>query len=318
MNKQAVSEILEEMSVLLELSGENPFKVRAYSNAARAVEAFKEDLHRAAQENRLTQIKGIGKNIAEHVAEILATGGLKELNDLREGIPGGVIEMLSIPGLGPKRVRFLWHDIGVKTVGELEMACKRHLLAGRPGFGERMEAKILEGIESQKKFAEKRLFAEGAAEAGVLLKELLSWPEVSRAEVCGSIRRRKETVADIDIVASTEKPDSVMARFVRLDGVERVIEHGETKSEVVLSSGIQCDLRAVSDAEFPFAEHHFTGSREHNVAMRSLAKKAGMKLNEYGLFREGEPNSVSCKDEAEIFGALGISYIEPELRENMG
>nr|HPQ81099.1 PHP domain-containing protein [bacterium] len=135
---------------------------------------------------------------------------------------------------------------------------------------------------------------------------------------CGSIRRRKETVADIDIVASTEKPDSVMARFVRLGGVERVIEHGETKSEVVLSSGIQCDLRAVSDAEFPFAEHHFTGSREHNVAMRSLAKKAGMKLNEYGLFREGESNSVSCKDEAEIFGALGISYIEPELRENMG
>ena len=318
MDKHLVCNILGEMALLLELAGENPFKVRAYANAARLLENVNEDIGALVDEGRLTEIKGIGKNIADHVSEILKTGSLEEHEDLKRMIPQSVIDMLSIAGLGPKRVRFLWRDIGIKTVGELEMACTRHLLAGKPGFGEKMEANILAGIETIKKFAGKRLFAEGAAMAMALLAEIRRWPETIRSEVCGSIRRRKETVADIDILVSTDRPDVVMARFVRLPGVERVVQHGETKSEVILQSGVQCDLRAVSDSEFPFAEHHFTGSKEHNVAMRALAKKAGMKLNEYGLFREGESKSVPCKDEAEIFEALKLSFIEPELRENMG
>lgn len=318
MDKHLVCNILGEMALLLELAGENPFKVRAYANAARLLENINEDIGALVDEGRLTEIKGIGKNIADHVTEILKTGKLGEHEDLKRMIPQSVIDMLSIAGLGPKRVRFLWRDIGIKTVGELEMACTRHLLAGKPGFGEKMEANILAGIETIKKFAGKRLFAEGAAIAMDLLAEIRRWPETIRSEVCGSIRRRKETVADIDILVSTDRPDVVMARFVRLPGVERVVQHGETKSEVILQSGVQCDLRAVSDSEFPFAEHHFTGSKEHNVAMRALAKKAGMKLNEYGLFREGESKSVPCKDEAEIFEALKLSFIEPELRENMG
>lgn len=318
MDRNDVAAILDEMAGLLELTGENPFKVRAYANAARAVEGITDDLRTLVAEKKLTDVKGIGQHLADHIAEILATGKLAEHEKLKELIPPGVIEMLRVPGLGPKRVRFLWKERRVLSLGELEMACRRHLLKGQPGFGEKMEEKILVGVESVKRFAGKRLYAEGAVAAGSVLARVRRWPEVLEAEICGSLRRRREVIADIDVVVATEEPAQVMERFVALPEVARVVQHGETKSEALLESGIQCDLRVVTLAQYPFALHHFTGSKEHNVAMRARAKKAGMKLNEYGLFKGDAAESIACKDEAAIFAALGLAYIEPELREDAG
>lgn len=318
MDKRQVADVLREMAMLLELMGENPFKVRAYENAARTVEGLSQDISYLIAEGRLTEIKGIGKNLADHIAEIVQTGKLKEHEKLRASIPQGVIEMLAIPGLGPKRVRFIWEEMKTKTVGELELLCKRHRLSIQPGFGEKMEEKILTGIESVKSFAGQSLFSDAYAAASAVLSEIRKWPEVIRSEVAGSIRRRKELIRDIDILVSTDHPDRVMERFVALPLVKDIVQEGHTKSEVRLASGIQCDLRAVSDEEYPFALYYFTGSKEHNVAVRTLAKKAGIKMNEYGMFREGSRKTLACRDEAQIFKTLGLASIEPELREDLG
>lgn len=318
MDKREVANILHEMSMLLELKGENPFKVRAYENAARAVDNMAGAFDALVSEGRLTEVDGIGKNISAHITEIVKTGKLEEFEKLKASIPEGVIRLLSIPGLGPKRARFLWEELGIKTVGELELMCQRHRLAGHPGFGAKMEEKILAGIESIKNFSGQCLYAEGYAEAHSVHEIVKGWPEVIRSEIAGSIRRKKEIIRDVDILVSTDDPAAVMKRFVSLPNVRQVVQQGETKSEIILSSGIQCDLRTVDDVSFPFALHYFTGSKEHNVAMRSLAKKINIKMNEYGLFKGESKKTLKCKDEADIFKVFALDYIEPELRENTG
>lgn len=318
MDKREIAMVLAETGRLLDLSGENPFKVRAYENAARAVDGFAGDFAALVAEGRLTEIRGVGKGLAEHIAELASTGRLAEHERLRGDIPSGVVQMLAIPGMGPKRVHHIWKAMGIDSIGELETACRRHLVEHQPGFGKKMEEKILAGIETVKRFAGKVLFAEAAAAAQGICGLVRSWPEVARAEVCGSLRRCKEIVADIDILVATEDPAAVMGRFVAMPEVAEVLQHGATKSEVRLACGIQCDLRAVEDVAFPFALHYFTGSKEHNVAMRSRAKKAALKLNEYGLFPEGQDRSLPCRDEEALFRALGLAFIEPELREDMG
>lgn len=317
MDKQKISQILEEMAVFSDLVGENPFKGRAYAKAARVVLEMTDDLNELVESGSLTSIDGIGDKIAEKITELVKTGRLKSYEKLRASIPDGVIEMLAIPGLGPKRARFIWEQ-GVTSIRELGLMCTRHLLEKMPGFGRKMEEKILEGIESLKKYAGSWLLAEAYAEAVKLHKEIESWPETGRAAIAGSIRRHKEVVKDIDILVSTKKPAKVMEKFVALKGVEKVVQEGKTKSEVILKSGIQCDLRAVTDAEYPFALYYFTGSKEHNVRMRSLAKDRGLKLSEYGLFKGDSKSSIACRDEAAIFRAFGLEYIEPELREDTG
>ncbi len=318
MDKEQVAQALAELAQVLELNGENPFKVRAYLNAARIVEGLTDDLASLVERDDLVKIKGIGRNLADHIAELLKTGRIEEYEKLMGGMPDGVRQMLAIPGLGPKKVRHLWKDLGIKSLGELEVACSRHLLSGEPGFGTKTEEKILAGIEMVKRFSGKRRFDEAWPWAQKVHDEVKGWPETSRSEVAGSIRRRREIVKDIDVLVATKKPDEVMERFVSMPHVERVLQHGKTKSEVVLSSGIQCDLRAISEAEFPFALHYFTGSKEHNVEMRRVAKDRGLKLNEYGLFKGSSKRSRACSDEADLFRALGMDYIPPELRENTG
>jgi DNA polymerase (family 10) len=318
MDKEQVAQTLAEIARILELNDENPFKVRAYLNAARIVEGLTDDLASLVKRDELIKIKGIGRNLADHIAELLRTGKVKEYDKLIRAVPEGVKQMLMIPGLGPKKVGSLWKKRGIKSLGELEVACKRHLLSGEPGFGTRTEEKILEGIEMVKRFAGKRRFDEAFAWAEVVHAEVEGWPETTLSQVAGSIRRRKEIVKDIDILVATKKPDEVMGRFVSMPHVERVLQHGKTKSEVILSSGIQCDLRAIAREEFPFALHYFTGSKEHNVEMRRVAKGRGLKLNEYGLFKGDSKKSRVCSDEASLFGALGMDFIPPELRENTG
>lgn len=315
MDRHQIAQILYEIAAVLEIKGDNPFKIRAYENAARVVEGLT-NLEELIEGGRLTDIDGIGKNLADHITELHKTGHLKEYEKLMNSIPEGIFEMLKIPGVGAKKVKVFWEKLGVTTIGELEYACRENRLADLAGFGEKSQENILQGIVYLKKHQGCYLYPYALASALPLLNALKKNRDVIRIEIAGSIRRRKETVKDIDILASAKSPGSVMDAFVRLPEVESVVAKGETKSSVVLKSGMNADLRCVSDAEFPYALHHFTGSKEHNVAMRGRAKKMSLKMNEYGLFK-GKKN-IRCVDEEGIFKVLKLCFIPPELREDMG
>lgn len=316
MNKKEVANVLEEIAVLLELSGENPFKARSYENVARALEQHEEDIETLVREKRLREVKGVGEALEDKVTELVTTGRLEYYETLKAKFPETLFELFNIPGLGAKRIKTVYEELQVHTLNGLERACKDGRVAALKGFGAKTQEKMLEGIA----FARKRqgLFRVdvASAEAAHLRDWVAGVKGIRRVEVAGSLRRRKEVVKDIDLVASSEDPGALMDRFVAYEGVETVTGHGETKSSVVLKTGLAADLRVVSDEQFPYALHHFTGSKEHNVAMRQRAKDRGLKMNEYGLFR-GEAN-VPCRDEAAIFHELGLPWIPPELREDMG
>ena len=320
MNKNEIAAVLVEIAEILEIKGENPFKVRAYYNAARTLEGLTEDLSALIQSKQLTELPGIGKNLADHIIELHQTGKLKEYDKIIKSVPEGIFEILKIPGVGPKKVRVLWEKLGITSILHLEQACHQGRVAHLEGFGEKTQSKILEGIAQIEKHSGQFLYAVADDLAQTILKKLEKHPKVERASIAGSLRRCKEVVKDIDIVAATEDPKKVMDLFVKLPEVEKVIAHGETKSTILLKLGIQADLRCVSDKEFPYALHHFTGSKEHNVALRSLAQDKKMKMNEYCLFDlKGKTEKlIPCKDENEIFAKLGMEYIPPEIRENMG
>ncbi len=316
MDKDEVSRILEEIGHILEIRGENPFKVRAYENAARVIGSVPTDIAELVKSGKLPEIKGIGKSLSEHITDLIKKGKVDHFEEIKKSVPTGLLEMLHIAGMGPKKVKAVWEELGVTTVGELEYACNENRLVDLPGFGEKTQEKILQGIENLKKYQGQFLLAEAIVYARPLIEAIKKSKDVIRASVAGSLRRRKEIVKDIDIVAATDNSKPVMDLFTRLPQVDSVTAKGSTKSSVVLRSGIAADLRTVSDAEYPFALHHFTGSKEHNTQMRGRAKKQGIKMNEYGLFRGTK--SLRCKDEEEIFRKLGLAYIPPELREAMG
>lgn len=315
-DKQEVANYLELIAEVLDIKGENPFKINAYHNAARIVEGLTEDLEDLVKRNELIKIKGIGKNMSDHISEILRTGKIKEYEKVIKTIPKGLFEILRIPGLGPKKAKVLWEHLSIKSVGELEYACKENRLLDLPGFGKKMQDKILKGIEYLKKFEDQHLYSAALSAATQIFDIIKKHRGVIRAEIAGSIRRFKELIKDIDILVSSEKSKPIMDAFVSLPQVESVTAKGETKSSVILKSGIAADLRVVSEKEFPYALHYFTGSKEHNVAMRSLAKKNNIKMNEYGLFKGTK--LIVCKDEKEIFEKLGLEFIPPEIRENQG
>ncbi len=318
MEKKQIAEILRQMAVLMELRGENPFKVRAYENASRIVEGLSEDLIELIRTGRILHVKGIGSGIAEKIQKLIESGHLPEYETLKRAIPEGLIEMLKIQGMGPKKIKAVWEKLGITTVGELEYACRENRLVDLPGFGRKTQEKILQGIEMLKKFKERHLISEARAEAEIIYEAIKDFPGVIRSQIAGSLRRWKETIKDIDILVSAEDKNrlAIMNHFTALPNVETVTAKGETKSSVVLKSGINADLRIVSDAQFPYALHHFTGSKEHNIAMREYANSLGLKMNEYGLFRGSE--NIFCKDENAIFHALGMDFIPPEMRENFG
>ena len=318
MDQHQIAHVLEEIAAILDLTGENPFKVRAYANAARIIDALGEDLEKLIRENRLIEIKGIGKNLAAHIEELAQSGRVKEYKKLRAKIPGGVFEMMNIPGLGPKKVGLLWKKLNVTTVAQLEEACHKGRIAALEGFGEKSQQKILQGIGNAKRYSSRHLYPEAETSALELFTQIKKHRDIIRAEIGGSLRRRIETIGDIDIVVSTKAPVKVMNFFASLKMVDQIIAQGATKTSVILTSGINADLRAVTDAEFPFALHYFTGSKAHNIAMRQRAISRGMKLNEYGLFKGKSEKAVACREEKDLFRALGIPFIPPELREDMG
>jgi DNA polymerase (family X) len=323
MDKDQVAEILLEIGVLLELKGENPFKTRAYANAARSLETLTESLDKIIAENRLGDIKGIGEALQKKITELAATGTLAYHVELKASTPPGLLELLQIPGVGPKKVKALYDKLDVKSIADLETACKAGRVAIMEGFGEKTQAKILEGIAFRRTYAARHLLSEALAVAEPMLESLREHPDVIRCSTAGSLRRFRETIGDIDFLVSSKHPAAVIESFTTEPAVLSVSAKGETKASVIVEGGIQCDLRVVSDAEFPFALAYFTGGKEHNIVMRQRAIQRGLRLNEYGLFKSKEETRdqkllVACKTEEEIFGKLGLSYIEPELREDHG
>lgn len=316
MDKKTVINILNEIGLLLELKGENPFKSRAYYNAARTIEVLDDDIDALVKDNRLKDVKGIGDALNKKITELITTERLEYYDNLKASIPEGLIEMLKIPGLGPKKIKTLYDKLDIKTVGELEYACIENRLVELPGFGEKTQKKILEGIQFIKQFNGQHLFVEAYLDATFLRQYLMDSGLIIRCEIAGSLRRRKEIVKDIDILATTESPEKLMDVFTKYEGIRDIVAKGETKTSITLKSGINVDLRVVKDEEYPYALHHFTGSKEHNTAMRHRAKQMGIKMNEYGLFKDDL--LVKCHDEDDIFKSLGLQYIPPELRENMG
>lgn len=315
--KSEAIDLLNEIGTLLELLGENPFKVRAYYNAARTLEGVTDEIGGLVSSGKLAELPGFGEALTEKITTLVTTGKLKYYDDLKKKIPAGLLEMIKIPGLGPKKAKTLFEKLKLDSVGKLRKACEDHRVSKLEGFGEKSEQKILEGIAHLKKYAERHRYDEAREAADLVLRHIKQFPQVIDCEVGGSLRRHRETIGDVDILVSSREPAKVMEAFVGMPEVETVIAHGETKSSVNLKgSGIQVDLRVVSAEELPFALHYFTGSAEHNTLIRARAKERGLKLNEYGLFKGKK--KIPCKDEEGIFKALGLSYIPPEIREASG
>lgn len=323
MNKDQVAQILIEIGTLLELKGENPFKTRAYANAARTLEGLSEPLENVISENRLGEIKGIGEALQKKITELVTTGRLVYYEELKASLPSGLMEMLGVPGLGPKKVKALYEKLNITSLDELETACKEGKVAVLDGFGEKTQQKICEGITFRRTYASRHLVSDAIIVAEPILENLRQHPDVIRCSTAGSLRRFKEIVGDVDFLVSSKKPSTIIDFFTTLPGILSIGAKGDTKASVVLEGGIQADLRVVTDAEFPFALAYFTGSKEHNIVMRQRAIQRGLRLNEYGLFKSDVETRdsallVPCKTEEEIFAKLDLAYVQPELREDHG
>jgi DNA polymerase (family 10) len=316
MDRHELARIFNETGLLLELKGENPFKARAYYNAARTVENLGEDLEKLVKEERLHEVPGFGEAIVKKIHEWAQTGKIEFYENLKNTTPPGLLEFLRIPGLGPKRINQLYTVLKISSLEDLEEACAKDRLLTLPGFGARTQEKICAGVKFVKEHRGRFLWGEAMASALELREELAGYPAVSRVEVAGSLRRSTPVVKDANLVAATGDPRGTMAFLAGLPQVERVTGSGEAKISVLLRNGLNVDLQVVGEEEFPFALLYFTGSREHNIALSRLAKEMGYEVNKSGIFRGKE--RLSCRDEAEVYRQLGLLWIPPELRENRG
>ena len=312
-----IANVFDEIADYLEIDGENPFRVRAYRNAARTVRGLGPELKdMVAQEEDLSQLPGIGKELTAKIHEILDTGTARALKKLQDKIPPEVRQILKLPNLGPKRVRVLYHDLKIQSLDELRQAAKDGRIRELPGFGKKTENQLLAAVEAHAekelryKIADVRPFAES------LLSALKKVEGVKQVVVAGSYRRSVETVGDLDILVIADKDSPVMDRFVAYEDVADVLSKGMTRSSVVLRTGLQVDLRRVEEKSFGAALQYFTGSQAHNIAVRRLGRQRGLKINEYGVFKFDE--RVAGDSEESVYNSVGLSYIPPELRENRG
>ena len=316
MDTPRIAQVLDEMGTLLEVRGENPFRCRAYHNAAQALKGLPNDLSSMIADGTLTEVPGVGETIYKKVVALATTGKLDEYEDLRRATPPGLVALLRVPGLGPKKIKTLYDDLKVKSLGDLRSAGEAGKIAGLKGFGAKTQAKILEGIAFIESTGDRVLLSRAERLVAPVVEAVRAHPGVIRAEVCGSLRRRSETIGDLDVLFSAKDPVPVLDHFTKLPEVASVLAHGPTKASVRLLDGVQCDLRGVDDAQFPFALHYFTGSKAHNIAMRRRAIARGYTLNEYSLV--GPKGPARCRTEADVFAALGLPDIPPELREDAG
>ena len=341
--KSQIVTVLEQVGVLLELDGANQFRVIAYQNASRALASLEEDLLTVVREERITDVKGIGKGLGGLISEAVLEGSWGELLSLYERIPPGLMEIVGIPGLGPKRARTLYEEIGVDSVESLKAACEMGHIAPLSGFGEKSQQKYLEGIELLRRYQGRSRMDVGLLYGQALEERVSTIPGVIRAELAGSARRRRETIGDLDIVVGAEPGDhdSVIEAILAFPGIAEVKGHGESKVSLILEADmlggdggrgsdatIDAQIRIVAPATFPFTLAYFTGSKEHNIRMRQTAIDRGLRLNEFGLFPgeaagdaiglEAAKHTLECVDEADIYRHLGMSWVPPEMREDMG
>ncbi len=298
MDKQKVAAILDEIGTLLELQGESSFRCNAYHNGAQAIEQLEEDLATVVREGRLADVPRIGDTLREKITVLVTTGHLPYYEELRKKTPPGLLDMLRIQGMGPKRVKLLHDKLGIDSLDKLERACLDGEVAKIKGLGEKTQQKIVEGIHFLRQMGSRVRVDLALALADRLREGLAQAPGIHRMELCGSLRRRRETIKDIDILIASDDPAPIMDRFVALPGVVQVIGHGDTKSSIVVEGEgrtlMNADLRIVNDAQFPFALNYFTGSKEHNIAMRVRAQEYGLKLNEYEL--SGPHRHIAARD----------------------
>jgi DNA polymerase (family 10) len=317
MKNQQIATIFNEIAELLELKGENIFRIRAYRRAAQNLDGLAQDVSMLT-EDELTAIPGIGKDLGGKVREYLETGAIAKHEELKKDIPAGVLELLRVPGLGPKKAKLFYDRLKITSAEALEVAIREGRLAGLSGIQKKTEENILRGIAALKKGSERTPLGRALPLAEDIVRRLKDAAPVKRIEVAGSIRRRRETVRDIDILVTSARPKEVIEVFVRLPHVNRVLAQGETKSSMVTDEGIQVDLRVVDEDSFGSALQYFTGSKEHNIRLRELAVKAGLKINEYGVFKGAAEKKIGGKTEEEIYRVLGLAWVPPELREDRG
>ncbi|HJO41930.1 MAG TPA: helix-hairpin-helix domain-containing protein [Candidatus Thalassarchaeaceae archaeon] len=355
--KSQVVSVLEQVAVLLELEGANPFRVRAYQNGSRALASMEDDLLTVLQQGNLTDVKGIGKGISSLVGEAVLKGTWADLQKLYDRVPRGLIEIVGIPGLGPKRARLMYQELGVDTVESLKAACEMGHIAPLSGFGEKSQKKYLEGIELLRRYQGRSRMDVGLSFGRAMEARIATIPGVVKAQLAGSARRRRETIGDLDIVAAAmpKDHDSVIKEILNLPGIAEVKGYGESKVSLILEQEMLADVKiggsidtqlaemmlerssdATIDAQvrivppetFPFTLAYFTGSKEHNIRMRQLAIDKGLRLNDFGLFpedaaegkigMEAAKHTLDCNDESDIYRHLGLGWVTPELREDMG
>ena len=324
MDKKDIIDLLERIGTMMEIKGENPFKIRAYFAGARTLQTMEDDLGEVIAEGRLGDIPGIGKALTEKIETLHTTGKLEFYDKLVASVPSGLMDLLEVPGLGGKKIKALHEQLGVDSIESLTKVCQDGKVAELKGFGEKTQEKILSGIKNREAYAARHLWWDARRVVDQILPGLRALPEVERAEAAGSFRRGMETVGDLDFIVASSNPAPIMDWFTSMDGISEVTAHGNTKSSIRLEGGMQADLRVVPAEQFYFALHHFTGSKDHNVRMRQKALSMGLSLSEWGLRPEEEKDAsrkvgeIEADSEEDVFKALGLAFVPPALREGMG
>lgn len=317
MRNNEVAEVFGEIADLLEIKGENPFRIRAYRRAGQNIEGLPKDIENFSREE-LLKVPGIGRDLADKVSEYLTTGVIASLEQLKQEVPAGLAELLLVPGLGPKKVRLLHEKLGIRSIDELEQQASTGRLTGLTGIGNKTEDAILRGISMIRRGRERLPLGKVMPLASEIVGYLMKHSPVTRAEIAGSLRRWKETVRDMDILATSDRPGDVIRAFAGMPAVREVLVRGPIKASIVTGEGIQADLRVVGEKSYGAALLYFTGSKGHNIRLREMAARKGLKISEYGIFREKDGRRLGGEEEADVYKALGLDFIPPELREDSG
>lgn len=317
MKNQEIARLFNEIADLLEIKGENPFRVRAYRRAAQNIDGLPQAVEDIPKEE-LLKIPGIGQDLAGKIEEYLKTGEIQAHKELKSEVPEGLLALLSVPGLGPKTAKLLYERLKIKSIDDLERLALEHKIAGLPGIKEKTEQNILKGIEMMKRGKERQPLGRVLPIAIDIVENLKKNSPIDKIDLAGSLRRWKDTIKDIDILATSKNPKEVMKAFIRLPHVREVLMHGPTKSSIITHENIQVDLRVVEKESYGAALAYFTGSKAHNIRIREMAMKRGLKINEYGIFRESDNRKIGGEDESDVYRILGLPFIPPELREDQG